>query len=160
MATKRVPQSAEFAFDSAIRSLNEQLSRIDALDAKAGILLAADGILAGLIFGRDAYVGRAPWWVALAAGAGVLASLACALRAAANRNYKLAPDPGRLAQLAQAPPDWIRWRLIGNVLDAADKNRAKLRQKSRWLTAGQVLLLVTLVPLGAYFAYSLLKEAA
>lgn len=69
MPTKGVPQGAEFAFDSAIRSLDDQLSRIDALDAKAGILLVADGILAGLIFGRDAFVRRAQWVIALAAGA-------------------------------------------------------------------------------------------
>jgi hypothetical protein len=44
MITKDIPQSAEFAFDVTRVALGEQLARIDSLDSRAGILLAADGI--------------------------------------------------------------------------------------------------------------------
>jgi hypothetical protein len=75
------------------------------------------------------------------AGGGILLSLACALRALGTRDYSLAPEPGDLARLSAAPADWIRWRLIGNML-------------------GQGLLLVMLAPVGGYFLYALLRGAA
>ena len=65
-----------------------------------------------------------------------------------------------VATLASASEDWISWRLIGNVLDAVDNNRTKLKRKSAWLAAGQSALLVTLMPLGAYFVYTLLLGSA
>lgn len=133
MVMKGVPQSAAFPYKTAQRALDEQLRRIDSLDSKAGILLAADGILAGLIFGRETFISRAPVAVASVAGGGIL--------------------------LSAAPADWIRWRLMGNMLDAVDENHRRLRRKTRWLTAGQGLLLVTLAPVGGYFLYALLRGA-
>ena len=154
MVEEPVPRSASFAFDVARHALSEQLARIDSLDSKAGVLLAADGILVGLIFGRDTSAGSAPRWVIVAAGVGALLSLSCALRAFANRNYKIAPTPRQVARLAGASEDWVRWRLIGNMLDAVETNRDRLQRKTRWLAAGQLLLLVTLAPMGAYFLYA------
>jgi hypothetical protein len=159
MITKNVPQSAPFAFDVARGALREQLSRIDSLDSKAGILLAADGILAGLIFGRGELVMHAPRLIAASAGVSVLGSLACALRAFAGRNYQLAPKPDEVARLAAALEDWLRWNFMGNVLEAVDRNRVRLEQKFRWLSAGQFLLLVALAPVGGYFVYALATEA-
>jgi hypothetical protein len=59
-----------------------------------------------------------------------------------------------VTELADAPEDWIRWRLIGNLLQALDVNRAKLRQKSRFLTGGQFALLVGLMVMGGYSLYA------
>jgi hypothetical protein len=157
MVMRGVPQSAAFAYETAQHALDQQSRRIDSIDAKAGILLAADGILAGLIFGRETFVSRAPVAVASVAGGGILLSLACALRALATRDYSLAPEPRSLARLSAAPPDWIRWRLMGNMLDAVDESRRRLRQKARWLTVGQGLLLVMLAPVGGYFLYALFR---
>ncbi len=50
MSLNEIPQSAAFAFDIAREALAEQLARTDSIDSKAGILLAADGLLAGLIY--------------------------------------------------------------------------------------------------------------
>jgi hypothetical protein len=157
MAMKGVPQSAAFAYETAQRALDQQSRLIDSIDAKAGILLAADGILAGLIFGRETFISRAPVAVASVAGGGILLSLACALRALATRNYSLAPEPSDLAGLSAAPAEWIQWRLMGNMLDAVDEGRRRLRQKARWLTAGQGLLLVMLAPVGGYFLYAVFR---
>ena len=60
MVDQRAPQGASFAFDNAARSLDEQLGRIESLDAKAGVLLAADGVLAGLLFATDSVLFQAP----------------------------------------------------------------------------------------------------
>lgn len=43
-----VPEGASFAYAVAIAALDEQLRRIEALDTKAGILMAVDGVIAGL----------------------------------------------------------------------------------------------------------------
>jgi hypothetical protein len=43
------PRSARLAYDVASDALKEQLARIDSLDQKAGIVLAAGGIVGGLV---------------------------------------------------------------------------------------------------------------
>jgi hypothetical protein len=80
----------------------------------------------------------------------LVASLLGSLIALANRRYELAPTPERVASLAGADEDRLRWMFIGNLLEAVELNRAKLRVKSRWLTASQAALLVTVIQLGAY----------
>ena len=160
MSTRGVPQGAVFAFDTATGALDEQLRRIDALDSKAGILLAADGIIASLIFSRSSLPVDAPTFVSLAAGIAVLSSLIAALVAFANRNYQVAPAPEAVTALASAPADWIRWRFMGNMLDALDINRVKLGQKAKWLTFGQLTLLAGVGLLGGYFVYSSLEKGA
>lgn len=47
MVNQPPPQGASFAFDNAAKALDEQMGRIESLDAKAGVLLAADGYLLG-----------------------------------------------------------------------------------------------------------------
>ena len=97
MATSTVPRSAGFVFEIAGAALTEQLGRIDSLDSKAGILLAGDGILAGFVFGHQAFVASAPASVAIVAGFFLLVSLACTVIAFANRDYELAPTPEEAA---------------------------------------------------------------
>ena len=160
VAARGIPQSAGFAFTTAQQTLGEQLKRVDALDTKAGVLLAADGIIAGIIFSQGSHLAGMPDWIALIAGTAILISLGGALGAFVNRNYEVAPTPETVATLASAPEDWIRWRLIGNVLDALDINRAKLSQKTRFLTVGQIALLVGLSLVGGYFLYATFSGGA
>lgn len=160
MVSRDIPQSASFAFDVSSSALSEQLARIDSIDSKAGVLLAADGILAGLIFGGDSIVATAPPWLAILAGVGILLSFTASLGAFAARDYRLAPRPEEVAQLSGATEAWIRWNLIGNVLEAVETNRGTLRRKARYLAAGQLLLLVTLVPVGAYSVYASITGGA
>lgn len=154
-----VPQSAAFAFDVVARAIGEQLARIDSLDSKAGILLAADGVLAGLIFVREGVVAKAPIGLALIVSVTILLSLVCTLVSFADREYLASPRAETVAHLAAAPEDWIKWRLMGNLLRAVETNRARLRSKASWLTLGQAALLVTLLSLGSYFIYELLRSA-
>jgi len=88
-----IPHGAGFAYDVATAALDEQLRRIEALDSKAGILIAADGVLAGLLFGRSSLITTAPRWLgALVVGLVVL-SLLLGLMSFANRRYRRTPRP-------------------------------------------------------------------
>jgi hypothetical protein len=155
---QRVPRSASLAFDIGLRAVGEQLARIDSLDSKAGILLAADGVIAGLIFVRGGLVATMPMAVALVISVSILLSLVCTLVSFADREYLAPPRPETVARLSAAPEDWIKWRLMGNVLRAVETNRGRLRSKARWLTLGQATLLVTLMSLGSYFIYELVRD--
>jgi hypothetical protein len=62
-----VPPGASFAFDAGIRTLDEQLHRIDALDTKAGVLLAAAGVLSGFLLADRSSLAQAPKAVGMTA---------------------------------------------------------------------------------------------
>lgn len=151
------PPGARFAYETAARALAEQLQRIDALDSKAGVLLAADGIIVSLVLVPASVL---PGWAALLGGIAVLISLFAALGALANRRYAIAPEPSLVARLAASSDDWIMWRLMGTVLQALDTNRVKLQKKARMLTSAQAALLAGLVIYGGYFVYAHLSGGA
>jgi len=152
------PAGAGFAYEVALRSLDEQLERIEALDTKAAVLLTADGVIAGFLFGRDSAIREAPDWLAIAAIAGLMASFILALVTFASRRYQQAPPAVAVARRAQAPGDWLKWRFLANVHLAIDVNNSKLRQKSRLLTAGLGCLLASLLTLGGYLIDAILRS--
>src|SRR5687767_6123457 len=120
------PRSARFAYDVVRDALKEQLARIDSLDQKAGIILAAGGIVGGLALSPDAdRLSAFPAWLAILIVVTLVGSLLGALVALANRRYELAPTPERVASLAGADEDRLRWMFIGNVLEAVELNRGK-----------------------------------
>lgn len=154
MAAAAVPPSATFAFEIATRSLVEQLHRVEALDSKAAALLAADLIVTGLILGGARALTDVPGWIIAVSTIGILLSLLAAIRAFANQRYLVAPEPGVVAVLANASEDWIRWRLMGNMLQSVQTNRSKLEQKARWLTWSQIVLVASIAPLAGYSVWS------
>jgi preprotein translocase subunit SecG len=151
-----VPEGASFAYAVAVAALDEQLRRIEALDTKAGILMAVDGVIAGLLFGRTSLLVTAPRLIGVLAVVFVVASLLLALIAFANRRYDLAPQPDSAIRLMAAPEDWLRWRFLGNLQGAISENGRKLTRKSRLLTSALVSLIATVSLLGAYFTYAIL----
>lgn len=74
-----VPAGAPFAFEMAVRSLDEQLERINALDTKAGVLIAADGVIVGLLACDRSVLTRAPAWIGVLVLATVGTSLILSL---------------------------------------------------------------------------------
>jgi hypothetical protein len=153
VAPPGIPQSTSFAWNVAARALEEQLRRVEALDAKAATLMAADLILAGFIIAGSDRSDHTPPLVLAAAGLGLVLSLSTAVGAFAVRRCEMAPTPSVVADLAEAPEDWIRWRLMGNMLGAIETNRNKLARKTRWLSLSQGILLVAITPFGAYFVW-------
>jgi hypothetical protein len=151
MATQiPLPEGSGFAYEVGIRSLDEQLRRIEALDSKAGILIAADGLLVGLLLSGDSMLAAVPNLVAGSGLGGVLASLLLALIAFANREYQVAPALPAVIGMMAAPEDWLRWRFVGNLREAVGRNRQRLLWKSRFLTAALVLLFAAVTLLGGY----------
>jgi hypothetical protein len=145
-----VPDGAPFAYNVAGAALDEQLRRIEVLDSKAGILIAADGVLAGLLFGRLSLILAAPRALSAIVVGLVVISLLLGLIAFANRRYRTAPHPAAVLRLMAAPEAWLRWRFLGNLQGALLENEGKLTWKARYLTAAQVSLFVG-VALGGYF---------
>lgn len=152
---KQVPPGSSFAYDAGLASLDEQRKRADALDSKAGILLAAAGLFAGFVFRGDSLLTRAPRAVGVSGAVLLIASIAVALLAFANRSYRSAPTPAVAVRMMAFPEDWLRWRFLGNVLEAVEVNRRKLRDKARLLTLAESLLLAAVGILGGYFIYAL-----
>jgi len=99
---KPVPAGASFAFERSVKALAEQLARIEALDGKAGILIAGGGVLAGLLFGRGSLLVDAPRWMVGIAAIALTGSLVLGLLAFWTRRYDVAPRPEALAQLMAA----------------------------------------------------------
>jgi hypothetical protein len=135
--------------------LQQQLRRIDALDTKTGVLLAIDGVLAGLLFGRDPHLPDTPRGLIAAAAVALLASLGLGLVAFANRRYDTAPSASAVARFMSQDPEWLRWRFSGNVLTAVEVNDRKLAWKARLLTSALLSLIVSVTLLGGYFVYDL-----
>ena len=145
-----MPAGARFAYQVALRAIDEQLRRIEALDSKAGVLIAADGLVIGLLAGNRSMIVEGPVWVGFAVVAAVTASLILALLAFTTRRYDAAPNPDAAIRLMTADPEWLEWRFLGNLRDAIGANRGKLGTKTRLLSAALVGLLVGAALLGGY----------
>lgn len=156
MSDQRHPIGAGFAFDNAQSALDEQLERIEALGAKAGILLAADGVLAGLLFAADSVLLEAPRLIGVAVAIPLLLSFLLALLAFFTRKYETAPRrEAVIGLMKQGDETWLKWRFLGNLVQALDINRSKLDSKGRHVSAAIALLFVVVALLGGYLAYAL-----
>ena len=126
-------------------------------DSKAGILIAADGILVALLFGRSSLILAAPRILATAVVVLVGLSLVLGLTAFANRRYRTAPHPAAVLRLMAAPEPWLKWRFLGNLQEALRENEGKLNWKARLLSTGLLTLIVAVILLGAYFTQAIIS---
>jgi len=147
---REVPAGARFAYQVAVRTLDEQLRRIEALDTKAGVLIAADGLVIGLLAGDRSSLAEGPHWVSVSVLGTVATSLILALLAFTTGRYDAAPDPDAVIRFMAADPSWLEWRFLGNMRTAIDANRGKLGTKARFLTVALMTLIVGASVLGAY----------
>lgn len=151
MAQQPAPIGGDFSYDVAQRALDDQLRRIDAQDGKAGVLIAAAGVFAGLIFSSDSLLLKGPVWLIRVTGGSVVLAILCALLASLNQQYTTAPRPESVARFAARDTAWLKWRFLGNVHRALDWNRQKLNRKARLLTAAQGFFMLAVVLVGGYF---------
>jgi len=54
------PRGINFTYTQAEKALDDQLRWIDQLDGKAGVLLAAGGVISGLILSNDSVLFASP----------------------------------------------------------------------------------------------------
>lgn len=154
MAQPDIPPGAEFAYDVAHEALKDQLRRIEAQDAKAGILIAAAGVFGGFIFSSDSFLRSGPTWVIVLAGGLVITAVLSALLASMNQRYVTAPRATAVARFAAREATWLKWRFLGNLHRAVDWNRRKLNRKTRFLAFAQGLFMLAVLVVGGYFVVS------
>lgn len=157
MAQGQVPRGAAFAHAVATRTLDDQLARITALDTKAGILMAVDGVLVGLLLGSDSLLLTAPVGLSTTTATLVMLSVTLALFSFANRRYEAAPEPQAVIRFMSASEDWLKWRFLGNLENAIATNEEKLARKARFLTASISALIGAVLILGAYFIQAIAR---
>ena len=149
-----VPKGAPFAYEVGARSIDEQLRRTEALDAKTGLILASDGVLAGFVFSSDSLFKTAPRAVGMLLALLILASISLALVAFWNRRYESAPRPELVVRLMMEGDEWLKWRFLSNVLNALETNRRKLDRKALLVTWALVALIASGWTLGGYFVWT------
>ena len=144
------PKGAQFAYDTAIRSLDDQLRRIESLDSKAGILIGAGGVLAGLLAGGRSLLLETSKYLALATTSLLIISLVFALFAFFNRKYSSGLSPAAVTKLAWMGDEAIRWRFHGNLLRSLSENDRRLRRKARFISASLSCLIATTMTIGLH----------
>jgi hypothetical protein len=149
----QLPAGSDFAYEVGVRKLDIQLRRIDALDSKAGNLLAADGLLAGILFGTSSLLVSAPRFVTVLLVASVFGSLLLALLAFASRHYEDAPSPVQAARFARSGETWLKWRFMKQILLAINVNDRKLRWKAGCLAGSLCALVAAVSLLGGYLTH-------
>jgi len=150
------PQATGFVYDQARRALEEQMRWIDALDTKAGVLLAAGGLIAGLLIAADSPLEDAPVWVVMATSLLLLGALVLALLAFATRRYETAPNPEALvSSMADSRDDQLKWMVLPDILEALEINEAKVSEKAAYLFYGGASLLLGIIVFGGYYVFEL-----
>lgn len=145
------PPGAAFAYEAARHALDDQLRRIEAQDAKSGVLIAAAGIFAGFLFSGRSFLVGGPAWFLVSVGLLVTTAVVLALLGVLNQRYVTAPEAQAVARLALRDEVWLKWRFLGNLHTALEWNRRKLDRKTRFLTAAQAALIIDVVLVGGYF---------
>ncbi|MGH2728972.1 MAG: hypothetical protein ACRDJI_00020 [Actinomycetota bacterium] len=151
---RTAPQGIRFTYETASKALDDQLQWIETLDTKAGILMAADGVVVGLVLTRGSFLQGAPAGLATAGALLLFASFLMALLAFATRRYETAPDlAALLALLRTGDDDFLRWNALPGIVGALDVNESKLGQKADLLFVGNLLLLGGIFVVAGYFIY-------
>lgn len=124
---------------------------IDALDTKAGILLGAGGLIAGLLITAESPLQAAPAWLAVTTSMLLLGSIGIGLVAFAVRRYETAPNLQSLVSMIDlGDREYLEWVALPEVLKALDINEAKVSAKATLLFYGQTALLAALLLFGGY----------
>lgn len=152
----RPPKGGQFAYETAIRSLDDQLRRIESLDSKAGILIGAGGILAALLAGGGSPILEGSRHLALATTVLLNASVTLALLAFFNRRYSSGLSPHSVAKMAWMGDDAVRWRFQGNLHRCIDENDGRPRRKARLISASMACLIGATLTIGLHLCIVIL----
>jgi hypothetical protein len=150
--TTPAPPGGDFVFDAAVRAFTDQMRWIDALDTKAGVVMAADAVLAGLVLTRGSILLDAPVWVGILVALLLFVSFVLALLSFSTRRFGIAPDVSALAsEVDTATPSSLRWTALSEILDALEMNEPKVGQKANLLFASGLGLMLAIASFASYF---------
>lgn len=138
--TGPTPAGIPLAWDVATAILNLELTVIDQLDTKAGVVIGALVVAGGLLLnstqGGAAHV---------AVGIPLIVSLVLATLSFLVRKYEDAPDPARFASAANYEPNYMKEAFLGNVLEAVAVNRERGARKGLYLNYAVGIAAITAV---------------
>ena len=155
-SARLTPRGIAYAHDAAAKTYDDQMRWIDALDSKAGMLMAADGVIVSLLVTRDSVLATSPNIVAIGTAGSLFISLVFALLAFSTRRYEVAPDLDPLLQQMQhLDNDGLRWIALEGLVNAVEVNESKVDTKAQHLFSSAVALLVAILILAGRFIYSL-----
>jgi hypothetical protein len=150
--TTPAPPGGDFVFEAAVRAFDDQMRWIDALDTKAGVLMAADAVLAGLVLTRGSTLLEAPPWVGVLVATLLFLSFVLALLSFGTRRFGIAPDiPGLADEALSSAPSSLRWEALSEILDALRMNEPKIGQKANLLFLSGIALMLAMASFGGYF---------
>ena len=150
------PKGIEYAHEAASKAYDDQMQWIDALDTKAGILMAADGVIVSLVLTADSVLTRAPILVAVVITIALFISLVMALISFSTRAYETAPDIERLLQQMQHLDDGgLKWIALEGLSNALEVNESKVDRKSGYLFLSAMGLLLAILVFAFFFVYFL-----
>lgn len=125
------------AYQTVAGKLQDQLSQIDALDTKLGVVIAALGVgTVAFLIADFGVIARG------VLGGLLLASLIFAVSGFAVGKYRDAPESRAYARWATASPEEMHRVFIPNLLQALDENAVKLVAKGRLLNLSAILITV------------------
>lgn len=150
------PPGTDFVFDAAARAFDAQMRWIDALDTKAGAVMGADAVLAGLVLTRGSILLEAPAWVGVLVALLLFASFVVALASFSTRRFGIAPDISALAsEVDSAAPSSLRSEALADLLDALEMNEPKIGQKANLLFMSGLGLMLAIASFSGYFVSQL-----
>jgi hypothetical protein len=155
----RTPEGHAYAYATALRAFDRRAALTGAADTRAGILLATDGVVAGLFFARGSVLATAPTWMTIVATASIVISAALSVIALMPRALPLGEDPRTVARLVEdnrrLDDSVLQWSLLPGLLAMLDRDDRRLRRKGLAVATGGGFLLVTLGLLAGYHAYTI-----
>lgn len=156
MANTGIPQGAAHAYEVGVHSLEAQARRIDSIDTKAAVVLAVDGVFAGLLFGPGRLT-EIPRAILLAVVVSLFVSAFLALLGFWTRKHRTAPEFSAMMRFMMRNEEWLKWRFLGNIEEAERKNAEKFKWKVRLVTGSMTALLVDIVLVAGYLVWSTLN---
>jgi hypothetical protein len=143
MAINPPPPGIDLAYDNGITKLQDQLKRVDQVNARAGGVVVASVAISGFFLAGIPKSSAVTWTVI---GLLVVTTLIVG-RALWPVGWEDAPEPRVFATLANRNPAQMKQEALATVLAAYTANERPLLVKGRWANVGAAAEAVTLAVL-------------
>ena len=143
------PETLELLLADAKRQLEAQLSEIDSINNRSGILLGFTSLVTGIVGIQGIAAKPAPYpgpGVLVLIGVLFLFTLLSALLASFPRNVRFDPDPEMFrARYLFADPVYAKRTLLANIVRSFKTNTPMIRRREFWLKAAVAIFTVDLM---------------